>query len=264
MNTSLIFSLRHVGASIVEESLDLLMQSPFKYFEVSGSFFESEFFGLFKKRCFDSGKKVASVFELMPASLSRNWANSSEKISSDLQALLSDRLSSLFDESVPFAEIDLALDEVAKGQEVVDIERRSQLLSAVLAEVSSGSTALLLPLRFPKATPKSFEWRYTTMLQNEVAHPKVVSVANIFPYECNAEQFNGFFKKTFYTTEVIRFCFDPVTDGFLNRDSLKRWLQVFCDQGFEGKVILSPKIESLAVLKESLSQLSPLQKPYEF
>ena len=157
----------------------------------------------------------------------------------------------------------MALDEVTKGQEVFDIEHRSQLISMALAKTKGEIGSLLIPLRFPKALPKSFEWRYTSMLQNKIAHSKLATVVNVFPYECHAESFNDFLKKTFYTAKVMRFCFDPVSDGFLNRESMQRWLQVFCDQGFDGRVILSPRLESSAVLQGSLSQLSLLLKSYE-
>ena len=263
MNESLIFSLRHAEVPVVEESLDFLLESPFKYFEISGSLFESKFYDVLKRKFFESDKRVSGVYDLMPPSLSRNWTNSSSKISAELQALLSERLSCLSQNNIDFAEIDLALDEVAKGKEVDDIESRSRLVSMALRGSLGETKALLLSLRFPKAFPKSFEWRYTVMLQNEIAHRQVGTVVNIFPFECRPEQFCEFMKKTFYSARATRFCFDPVSDGFLNRESLKRWLQVFSDQGYDGSVILSPRIDTVPLLQDSFTRLAHLLKAFD-
>lgn len=254
----------HAESSLVLESLDLICDSPFRYFEIAGSLFESHDYNVLKEGFFKSSKSVSCVHEIIPPSLSRNWADSSATISAELQDLLIDRLSDLSMENITFTEIDLSVDEITKDSAVQGVVQRAKNVLLVLQELERSSSEILLPLRFPKAIPKSFEWRYTTMLINEIAHSNVSSVVNLFPYEARPEDFFNFLKKTFYTTKAIRFCFDPLSDGYIGRESFKKWLQTFSDQGFDGKIILAPKLVDESCIKECLNQLSGLLKPYDF
>ena len=264
MSQSLIFSLRCVDPIVVLENLDLICDSPFVSFEVSGVLFESDKYRILKDSFFKHSKSISSVFEVLPPSLSRNWVQSTALVSEELRNLLVNRLNDLASENVSFTEIDLAIDGVVKGQEVHGVVERAKNISLVLQKMDRLNTEILLPMRFPKAIPKSFEWRYTAMLINEISHSSIRSVVNVFPFEIKAELFQDFFKKTFYTTKAVRFCFDPLTDGFISREAFKSWLQVFSDQGYEGNIILSPKLNDELSLLESLKQLAILLKPYDF
>lgn len=264
MNTSLVYSLRQVSDRVIADSMDFIIDSKYKYFEISGETYESPVFADLRKKFFNSGKKVFSVYDVLPANLSRNWSASPENIKVNLQSLLIERIESIAEDGIGVTELDLALDVIGKGNEIYEVGLRADMLSAITHQAEESGVKILLPIRFPKAYPKSFEWRYLIMLLSKVFHKNVVGVANVFPFESSVVQMEEFFKKTFYSCEVVRFCFDPDSEGDMTREALKVWLQAFCDQGYQGKIIISPKLDNADALKFSLENLSGLLKPYEF
>lgn len=263
MNTSLIFSLSQVSDFVFYDSLDTIVSSAFNRFELAGSHLEHESFLKTRNAFFKNDKSIYSIQGFLPANLSRNISHSPENIKSKLISFVNERLGAVSKESVKFVEIDLAVDSIKVGEEINDLNKRALVLSELMMEASKSGITSLLPLRFPKEFPKSMSWRFVTILVNQVLHKNAQTVINLFPYEAKPEQIQKVLKKTFYSTSVVRFCYEPEVDGYLSRDLFQSWLQVLCDQGFTGDVFLAPKIKTAKQLNDALVKQSVLLKPYD-
>ncbi|MCM8530549.1 MAG: hypothetical protein NE330_05245, partial [Lentisphaeraceae bacterium] len=242
MNTSLIFSLSQVSDSVFYESLDFISLSAFERFELSGALVENENFSNARDVFFKNDKNILSIQDFLPSNLSRNIADSSEDIQKKLISFVNERLAIVSKENIEYIELDLAVDAIKTGQEIQEISKRALVLSQLMKSASKSGITALIPLRFPKEFPKSLSWRYITMLVNQVLHQSTRTVINVFPHEAKPQQMENILKKTFYSSSAIRFCYEPEVNGYLSREYFQGWLQVLCNQGFTGDIILAPKI----------------------
>ena len=192
------FSLCYGKLPIDSGLIEAVLFSEFESFEVSGEIFESESFEEIYKRFFLLGKKIFSIHEILPRNISRNWSSSPENIKKELIKHLREKVVQAAEKGVKFSRIDLGLDSIKAGFEVHELNVRASLIAPVLAEAEKYGLTLCQPLRFPKAFPKTQEWRFGSMLVSSALHKNYKIEIDAFPMESSISQVHGIMKKLFH------------------------------------------------------------------
>ena len=167
------------------------------------------------------------------------------------------------DKGVEFFRMDLALDSIKSGFEIQELNVRSALIAPVLAEAEKSGITICHPLRFPKAFPKSQEWRFGTMLISSLLHKNFKVELDAFPAEVSESKLHNLMKKLFYYPEVIRLRYEPAMDGGVDFEQFKSWMDSLIGQGFKGTIIFSPVFDSLDSLQLELEKVNSLIRQYE-
>jgi len=257
------FSLCYGKIPLDRDMVETVLFSEIDRFEISGEMFESDEFAEIYKKFFLLGKKIFSIHEILPINISRNWSSSPDNIKKDLVNHLLEKVRLASDKGVEFFRIDLALDSIKAGFEVQELNVRSALLTPVLAEAEQCGITLCHPLRFPKAYPKSQEWRFGTMLISSLLHKNFKIEVDAFPAEVSESKLHNLMKKLFYYPEVIRLRYEPAMDGGIAYEQFKAWMDSLRGQGFKGTIIFSPVFDSLESLQIELEKVNNLIAQYK-
>lgn len=263
LNLSTGFSLCYGKLPVDQDLIETVLFSELERFEISGEMFESGEFSEIYKKFFLQGKKIFSIHEILPVNVSRNWSSSPENIKKDLIVHLRDKVKLAADKGVEFFRIDLALDSIKSGFEIQELNVRSSLIAPVLAEAEKCGITICHPLRFPKAFPKSQEWRFGTMLISSLLHKNYKIEVDAFPAEVSESKLHNLMKKLFYYPEVIRLRYEPSMDGGISFEQFKSWMDSLRGQGFKGTIIFSPVFDSLDSLQVELERVHKLVADYQ-
>lgn len=245
-----------------QNCLSEIKKSNLEHIEVSGTFFESENFASFYSEVFKAGKNITSVTDIVPANLSRNWASSSESIQNEVRDVLLQKIALAGRYNIKYFSFDLGLDAIRAGTEIKEISLRAKLLESLTPSLKKAGITLCQPIRFPKTFPGSEEWRLATMLVTAVMHENVCTEINVFPAEVNNSRVGSLLKKTFYTTKLIRFRYEPALENKFSADMHTFWAESLKAQGFTGDLVFTPVVESLDAEKQSLDELSLVKNVY--
>ncbi|MCM8541260.1 MAG: hypothetical protein NE328_13380 [Lentisphaeraceae bacterium] len=257
------FSLCYSKLPIDRDMIEAVLFSEVESFELSGAVFESEEFDEIFKKFFLVGKKISSIYEILPKNISRNWSTSPENIKKELVEHLREKIKQASERGVKFARIDLGLDSIKSGFEIHELNVRASLIAPVLAEAEKCGVTLCHPIRFPKAFPKTQEWRFGSMLISSSLHKNYKLEIDVFPMEASVSQLHNIMKKLFYYPEVIRFIYEPAMDGGIDSKKFKNWVDALKGQGFNGTIIFSPIFDSFDSLDTELSRVTQLLKDYD-
>ena len=257
------FSLCYSKLPIDRDMIEAVLFSEVDSFELSGAVFESDEFEEIYKKFFLVGKKIFSIYELLPKNVSRNWSDSPANIKKELVEHLRKQVSLASSRGVTFSRIDLGLDTIKPGFEIHELNVRASLIAPVLAEAEKCGVTLCQPIRFPKAFPKTQEWRFGSMLISSLLHKNYKLEIDVFPMETSVSQLHNIMKKLFYYPEVIRFIYEPAMDGGLDSKQFKNWVDALKAQGFKGTIIFSPIFDSFDALDTELSRAAQLIRDYD-
>ena len=262
LNLSAGFSLCYGKMPLDRDMIETVLFSELDRFEISGEMFESDEFSEIYKKFFLLGKKIFSIHEILPVNVSRNWSSSPDNIKNDLVKHLQDKVKLASDKGVEFFRIDLALDSIKSGFEIQELNVRSALIAPVLAQAEKSGITICHPLRFPKAFPKSQEWRFGTMLISSLLHKSFKIEVDAFPSEVSESKLHNLMKKLFYYPQVIRLRYEPAMDGGISFEQFKSWMDSLRGQGFQGTIIFSPAFDSLDSLQVELERVNNLINQY--
>ena len=255
-NPDIIFSFQAAEETTPQDWMKLIKESRrVSSFEVPGTFFENDQFKDFYHEVFKSGKRLISVRNIIPGSLTRNLSSCSEGIKSEIVNTLNQRIRDAAGAGAMYLNLDLGLNSIKSGYEIQEIGIRAQTLQQVMKTASECGVSLLHSFRFPKSFPSSQEWKFLTILINSVLHHKFCGEIDIFPNEVPASKAEGLMKRTYYSAKVIRFLYDPSNGGRLSTDMHSTWRSTLSEQGFNGDIIFSPKTQGLEMLKQEFNQL---------
>ena len=257
------FSLCYSKMPNERDLIEAVLFSEVENFEISGKVFESENFDEIYKRFFLVGKKIISIYEILPKNISRNWSSSPDNIKKELVGHLRSKVKAAAEKGVKFTRIDLGLDTIKTGFEIQELNVRSSLIAPVLTEAEKSGVTICHPIRFPKAFPKTQEWRFGSMLISSSLHNSYKLEIDAFPNEVSISQLHNLMKRLFYYPKVIRLIYEPSMDGGLSFETFKAWVDAFRDQGFNGTFIFSPIFDSYESLDAELNKVNKLVKDYE-
>ncbi len=256
------FSLSHTRLPFDKTLSDILHSSPWQNFEIPGTFFESEHYEATFKKFLQFDKKLFSVHAPLPPNITRNWSSTNNSIQQQLINCLKTKINCAADKGVKLFRIDFGLDSIKSSNAFEEIQKRTSLIAPVLRDAEKVGLILCQPLRVPKVYPSSQEWRYAVMLASQVLNNHFRLEIDVFPAEMKELKFDYLLKKLYYYPSVIRFRYEPAFDGSLKFAKFKTCMDQFLQQGFTGKVIFSPVVESVEALQRELNKTHNLVKEY--